>query len=313
MIRDVLQTIMDMYSDARTESFSSNPVADYLRHEAPEEIFKSLHVSNLICKGSAGQSRWADVPWIGIFDPIVTTSATRGYYLVYLFSADMERVFLCLGQGTTAIRHEFGSHTHDELRRRSALICSRLSDVSHSFSSGDIALNGSSQLADDYEQAKALYVEYSANDLPSEPQLEADLNNAVGLYLRLTARGGVGTFEDDVTSDTDTEESDNIIEKRRYRYHRKIERNQKASKAAKKVHGYKCQACGFDFEETFGEIGSNYIEAHHLTPLSELPEEVTVALNPRTDFAVLCANCHRMIHRKQAPKSVEGLRSLIMT
>ena len=40
----------------------------------------------------------------------------------------------------------------------------------------------------------------------------------------------------------------------------------------------------------------NYIEAHHLTPLHALSGEGPVLTNPETDFAVLCANCHKMIH-----------------
>lgn len=147
--------------------------------------------------------------------------------------------------------------------------------------------------------------------MPNEEQLQIDLDSAVSLYLRLTSRGGVGTFEDDAAPDSETEDISGINEKRRYRYHRKIERNPKASKAAKKAHGYKCQTCDFDFGTTFGEIGSKYIEAHHLTPLSELPEDATIALDPHIDFAVLCSNCHRMIHRKNAPKSIDGLRALI--
>jgi len=39
-------------------------------------------------------------------------------------------------------------------------------------------------------------------------------------------------------------------------------------------------------------------------------EGESVELDPEKDFAVLCANCHRTIHRKGAPKSVAELRSL---
>lgn len=55
-----------------------------------------------------------------------------------------------------------------------------------------------------------------------------------------------------------------------------------------------CEACGFDFEITYGDRGSNYIEAHHKTPISQLEEatEVTVV-----DLAMVCSNCHRMLHR----------------
>jgi predicted restriction endonuclease len=78
--------------------------------------------------------------------------------------------------------------------------------------------------------------------------------------------------------------------------HKQYERNEKLAMDAKKTHGWKCQACGFDFQERYGEIGENYIEAHHLLPLSTLKGK-RVTLDPKVHFCVLCANCHRMIHR----------------
>src|SRR5262249_52580282 len=41
--------------------------------------------AGLFVEGSAGAGNWAAVPWISVFDPAITTSATRGYYVVYLF------------------------------------------------------------------------------------------------------------------------------------------------------------------------------------------------------------------------------------
>jgi 5-methylcytosine-specific restriction protein A len=85
------------------------------------------------------------------------------------------------------------------------------------------------------------------------------------------------------------------------------ERNPRLAKAAKDAHGYTCQACGFNFAQSYGAIGENFIEAHHLTPLATLRGQ-TLFLNPLQDFAVLCANCHRMIHRTEAPHDLEAFR-----
>lgn len=101
-----------------------------------------------------------------------------------------------------------------------------------------------------------------------------------------------------------------IDEQRRFTYHRRIERNPKASREAKRVHGCKCQACGFDFEKEYGPIGAGYIEAHHMTPLSELPADRPATLDAKNDFAVLCANCHRMIHRAGAPRTLDEFRQI---
>ncbi len=99
-------------------------------------------------------------------------------------------------------------------------------------------------------------------------------------------------------------------ERRRYVRHNRIDRHSGAAKQAKKVHGHICQACGFDFSVVYGELAQNYIEAHHLIPLAFLPEGQPVTMDPRTDFAVLCANCHRMVHKKKEPLTIEALKNL---
>ena len=98
------------------------------------------------------------------------------------------------------------------------------------------------------------------------------------------------------------EESRTQDEIRRYRSHLTIERNPGGlAKDAKKYHGYVCRACGFDFETAYGPLGHQYIEAHHLVPLSKLPLNSLTQHSPKDDFAVVCGNCLRMIHRKNAP------------
>ena len=86
------------------------------------------------------------------------------------------------------------------------------------------------------------------------------------------------------------------------------------SKIVKKERGYVCEACGFDFKKIYGDIslnkkGETYIEAHHLTPLSSLPEGKAQKFNPKDDFRVLCANCHKMVHRKNPPYTIEEIKA----
>lgn len=100
-----------------------------------------------------------------------------------------------------------------------------------------------------------------------------------------------------------------IEEKRQLRLHYRVERNQRLARRAKEIHGYKCQVCGFVFEREYGQLGHNYIEAHHLTPLSELPPGKPYRLSPRDDFAVVCSNCHRMIHRSGASLAFSQFRA----
>lgn len=77
--------------------------------------------------------------------------------------------------------------------------------------------------------------------------------------------------------------------------------------AAIAAHGFKCKACGMDFAGTYGSIGRNFIEVHHITPLSEPKQEVEI--DAQHDLVCLCANCHRMIHRRRnAIMAVEELQ-----
>ncbi|HEY3546072.1 MAG TPA: HNH endonuclease [Propionicimonas sp.] len=67
-----------------------------------------------------------------------------------------------------------------------------------------------------------------------------------------------------------------------------------------------CEVCGFDFEHRYGTRGEGYIEVHHRRPL-HVSGEVRTRLG---DLALLCANCHRMIHR-HSWITVEDLKALL--
>jgi len=95
-----------------------------------------------------------------------------------------------------------------------------------------------------------------------------------------------------------------------YRLHRQIERNSqlvKAAKAKAKQEGrLYCWVCDFDFAKRYGERGEGFIEAHHTIPVSQLGENATTRVD---DLAMVCSNCHRMLHRTPW-LSIEELRAL---
>ncbi|WP_054637882.1 HNH endonuclease [Thalassobacillus sp. C254] len=98
------------------------------------------------------------------------------------------------------------------------------------------------------------------------------------------------------------------------RQHFARERDSKIIQNAKdrymKSHGtLKCEACGFDFYQTYGERGKGYIEGHHNVPVSEM-EEDGGETNIK-DIALLCSNCHRMIHRYKPWITVKELKNII--
>ena len=68
-------------------------------------------------------------------------------------------------------------------------------------------------------------------------------------------------------------------------------------------------ACGFDAGKFYGERGEDRIHALHRTPVEELlPDSVTRA----EDLAMVCPNCHDIIHAKRPWISVEELREQLI-
>ena len=55
------------------------------------------------------------------------------------------------------------------------------------------------------------------------------------------------------------------------------------------------------------------IEAHHLKAIASLEEGVAVTYDVAADFAVLCANCHRMIHRSDDPSDLNKFRGIVQS
>lgn len=101
--------------------------------------------------------------------------------------------------------------------------------------------------------------------------------------------------------------------KRQLKQHIVRERNPKLVQSAKenfkKEHKGRlyCEICGFDFFAVYGSIGEDFIEVHHKKPVSEMKEGEKTNLN---DVAVVCSNCHRMIHRKKPWLTVEQLSKI---
>lgn len=86
----------------------------------------------------------------------------------------------------------------------------------------------------------------------------------------------------------------------------KYERNRAAREKCIKLKGAKCQVCGKDFEEIYGEIGKDFIHVHHLVPISSIGKEYE--LDVEKDLAPVCPNCHYMLHRQDPPYKIEDLK-----
>jgi hypothetical protein len=88
-----------------------------------------------------------------------------------------------------------------------------------------------------------------------------------------------------------------------------FERNPKLRVQAIRIHGLNCTVCGFNFYQQYGSIGKNFIEVHHIVPISTINEKQII--DPKNDLVCVCANCHRMLHREGGKYSIEELKIII--
>lgn len=315
-LREVLSRIALEYTAAKQDPQKGHPIADLLRNEATDVVRQALgqNASFYQVVGSPGKGNWAAVPWISVFDPDITTSATRGYYVVYLVNPTEKTIALSLNQGATAVRDEFGRRAREILRSRATLMRARLQLYEKHFADHSISLGSSQELPGDYEAGHALGRVYRAESLPMDERLAHDLQDIVAMYGRLKYLGGLEQSIEPSEAQEIAQErpaAQTIDEQRQYKLHRKIERQAGVSERVKQIKGYVCEACSFRFEDYYGPLGAQFIEAHHRRPLGSLAQGQRVAYRLDTDFLVLCANCHRMIHRMPDTSDVEALRQLI--
>lgn len=100
-----------------------------------------------------------------------------------------------------------------------------------------------------------------------------------------------------------------------FRLHRTLERDRKIIQkrkelAFKQTGKLQCEACQFDFAETYGARGVGFIEVHHTNPVHAMKEGDETRLE---DLALACANCHRMIHRSKPWLTSNEIRACLDT
>jgi len=109
----------------------------------------------------------------------------------------------------------------------------------------------------------------------------------------------VGNIEPDLSLSPpiNIEDEDAVTEGgRRIVRHLRLERNRQIIEKKKRLarSHLECEACNFNFEKVYGPRGKEFCEVHHVLPLAENDQPVETRLK---DLAIVCANCHRMLHR----------------
>ena len=82
----------------------------------------------------------------------------------------------------------------------------------------------------------------------------------------------------------------------------------KKADTLKRTGSLSCEVCSFDFAKAYGVRGEGFAEVHHTKPLHTLQPGTKTKLE---DLAVLCANCHRMVHAKKPWLEIIELKNML--
>ena len=176
-------------TDAKTTE-SSMAKKELIRN-ALEKLMKGYPVydtglidrSKYLIVGSVGQGNWAMVPWICIFDKSITTSATKGVYIVYLLAKDCSKLYLTFNQGCTEIRKANSKkETITIMRMKAKEIAQKINNRGFAYDENISLGNGLTELGELYQKGTIFYKEYQINNIPSEEELTTDLSKMMDIY-----------------------------------------------------------------------------------------------------------------------------------
>lgn len=308
-IREMVSDIGQQYIQARRESFKGHPFASRIRDEPARLLEPLLPSPDLFVSSSPGKGLWTFNPWIAVMNKNETNGPQDGLYVVYLFSSDMRHLYLALAFGVRRLRLAKG------IPRMRAIFNAKTAEIVNFYDAlpgfihtPKLDLGTTSGDPQFYSDGTVWYKKYSATNLPDETTMREDLLKLVQFYNKYLEEHNV------LTAETDFSETTNVFEGQlKLRSHYVRERNgtivtEVKEKALLENGKLACEVCGFNFKEEYGDWGDGYIEAHHKIPLSEYGQGLVTRIE---DFALLCANCHKMIHRKVNWLTVEKLQQFM--
>lgn len=184
-IKVFINKILNEYIEAKQQVFAGNPMGNYFRNNIPEVIYQTgiVDEDKYLITGSVGQGNWATIPWVAIFDRSITTTATKGVYIVYLLSKDGNTLYLTFIQGCTDIK--IGNKKKDKIafmRDKAAEIISKIDN--RGFNTDNKIDLGSNlrETPELYQKGTIFYKAYHKGNVPEEAELRDDLSKMMAIY-----------------------------------------------------------------------------------------------------------------------------------
>lgn len=186
-VRETMEEVLLLQTDFSPENTDEMQRRGYLvRTQLVKELNELLPalaarsgVDDLHIMGKDGTGRKTEIPWTRIHSISRSSRPTEGWYLVYLFSAAGDRVYLSLNQGTTQWDGmQFKPQPEDQLKERSEWARKQIAALPPGWSPTIELDNTRSTLGTSYEWGNVAAIAYELDRMPDDVQIEADLLQA---------------------------------------------------------------------------------------------------------------------------------------
>jgi hypothetical protein len=184
-LQDSLKSVLGLQGEWSAEnSQAMQQRGELIRNGIPALLKPLSEQYGMVIEGRDGTGRKTRVPWVRVYDPRNSPSATEGWYVVYLFAADGSAVFLSLNQGTTKFQN--GSFVPIDPE----LLLSRVKDARAKLNGQDsdvagllqtIDLRDAGDLGRGYESGNAYAIKYEADKIPQDTTILADTSRLLDL------------------------------------------------------------------------------------------------------------------------------------
>ena len=320
----ILKDVLENYENSRAAKVASKTgspdqkaILEYLPKFFSQVIAKNRNISEFKVEGSIGNGNVARVPWVGVFNRSVTTSAQNGYYIVLLFAQDLQSCTLSLNQGITSFVKKYSQKIAQIKAREYAARAAQCFPVAPGAILGPIDLAADGDLGMGYQLAAIESFRYEIDDLPSAEVLSAHFEQLLNHYDRLIQVAGpslqslVQVTEQEyqkavqeiavdsknknkippLLNDTPKPKPLPISTAAGKAY----PRDPKVASRALLAANYLCEVDSA--HKTFISHAKKrpYIEAHHLIPIA-LQDHFEQSLDVAANVVGLCPLCHKMLH-----------------
>lgn len=317
------------YTEEEKKNFSGSEVGRIVTKILPLVIEQkaNINLNKYVIDGSVGKGQFAEIPWVSVFRKSITETATKGIYIVYLFTADMKGVYLSLNQGFTYFKETYGTKQgREEIKKVARYLQQTCKTIPEDLSLKEIDLKAEKPLGKGYMPGHIAGKYYEIDNLPSSEELADDLRNLMSVYEEI-----IGLINDRHIEDfykyvlaiedgllLDEEEYHEEIEEYLFNhqgeaptYHQKPKekaalitdtsknevypRDKVVAANALMIANYQCEVDRSHPSFVRRKTNTNYTEAHHLVPIENYAD-FTYSLDVEENLVSLCSNCHNCIH-----------------